>query len=194
MKRLIATFAAVIAVVALAFTSSYAAHAATRPVPATTHAQEHAGKPIPVNIRMKITRAEVVALNREYGMRGSGVRPDYGPVPVNPTTSCGGFKGDIEWGSGTFDYYLDVWGELWNNACSGATEYLYASYMVGTACYNPQIASAGYAKSGSTGVNWSTDSDFFSFGYITVDVCDNHGGWHCGTAQGPGPVLTPGQC
>jgi hypothetical protein len=28
----------------------------------TIHAQEHAGKPIPVNIRMKITRAEVVAL------------------------------------------------------------------------------------------------------------------------------------
>ena len=195
MKRIIAICVAAIAVAALAFTSPYAARAATRPELATTHAQESVGKPIPVKIRVKITRAEVVALNREFGMHsGSVIRPDYGPVAVRPRTSCGGFNGDIEWGSGTFDYYLDVWGLLWNNACSGADEYLYASYKVGTACYDPKIGTAGYSKTGNVSVNWSTDSDFFTFGYITVDVCDNHQGWHCGTAQGPGPVLSPGQC
>jgi hypothetical protein len=146
-------------------------------------------------MRVKITRAEVLALNREFGKHtGSVIRPDYGPVVVKPRTSCGGFNGNIEWGSGTFDYYLDVWGLLWNNNCSGASEYLYASYKVGTACYDPKIGTAGYSKTKNTSINWSTDNALFSFGYITVDVCDNHGGWHCGTAMGPGPVLSPGQC
>jgi hypothetical protein len=190
-KRLLAVFVAV-AAAALAVTSSPAAHAATHSHVAT---QAQVGKPIPIKIRVKITRADVLALNKEFGMHpGARIRPNYGPVPVNPTTRCGGFKGNIEWGSGTVGYYIDVWGKLWNNNCSGATEYLFASYKVGTGCYDPQIGKASYSPTANSSINWSTDNDIFSFGYITVDVCDNHQGWSCGTAQGPGPVLTPGQC
>lgn len=106
---------------------------------------------------------------------------------VSPRTSCGGFNGQVEWSNGTLteNAFLDVWGELWNNHCPGATEYLYVNYTNGGGDYGPNIGKAGYKSSGNTGINWSTDS-ILDYGSISVDVCDNSNkGWHCGKPSIP---------
>jgi hypothetical protein len=114
------------------------------------------------------------------------IRPEY-QGGVNPRTSCGGFNGQVEWSNGTVidNAFLDVWGQLWNNNCPGATEYLYVNYTNGGGQFGPNIGKAGYKSSGNTGINWSTDS-VLDYGNISVDVCDNSNkGWHCGKPSIP---------
>jgi hypothetical protein len=136
-----------------------------------------------IRMEIRLTPAEV--------RQGRAEIPDSsGPYAVSTRTSCGGFNGQVEWGSMTLlnAAFLDVWGELWNNACPGAKEYLYVSYTVGPGGdYNPQIASAPYnpVAGSNTGVNWSTDNEFFNFGNIEVDACDNYKGWTCGNVVKP---------
>jgi hypothetical protein len=111
------------------------------------------------------------------------IHPEY-QGSVSPRTSCGGFNGQVEWSNGTIteNAFLDVWGELWNNKCAGATEYLYVNYTNGGGEYGPNIGKAGYNPTAGahTNINWSTNS-ILDYGSISVDVCDNSNkGWHCG--------------
>ena len=122
------------------------------------------------------------------GALPAGIHPLY-QGSVSPRTSCGGFNGQVEWSNGTIteNAYLDVWGQLWNNKCAGATEYLYVNYTNGGAPYGPNIGKAGFNSTAGahTNINWSTNS-VLDYGSISVDVCDNSNkGWHCGTPSIP---------
>jgi hypothetical protein len=98
---------------------------------------------------------------------------------VSPRVTCGGFNGNVEWGgngSVLDEAYLDVWGTLWSTCKT--TTYLYISYQLLQNSYNKTIKSAG--ANSSVGVNWSTSSDWATFGYIVVDTCSTYKGWTCG--------------
>jgi hypothetical protein len=109
--------------------------------------------------------------------------------PVNPTNACGGFKGNIFWSENpiTDGGYIHVWGDVWNNKCPGATQYLYLSYelsngLTGSSVFNYPIGSAGYSPTANSGVNYQDNNESENFIYISVTVCDNYQGWHCGKA------------
>jgi hypothetical protein len=121
--------------------------------------------------------------------KGDAVRPLY-EMKVGPTTACGAFSGTLQWGGNgsiLIPAYISLDGRVWNNACPGATEYVYISYTYAGAEYNPQIGKASYSPTANFKVNFSTESELFQYGNIKVDVCDNSNkGWHCGKAVGPG--------
>ena len=60
------------------------------------------------------------------------------------------------------------------------------SYTNGGTHYNRQIGTAPYRSAGSAGINWSAGGTSYTYSNISVDVCDNNGGWHCGKPQGVG--------
>ena len=109
------------------------------------------------------------------------VAPPAQEASVSPRTSCGGFNGHVRWGGNAAR--IHVWGELWNNHCPNAREYLYMSYTNAGIHHNRQIGTAPYRSAGSTGINWSASGTSTN---ISIDVCDNNGGWHCGKPQSVG--------
>lgn len=119
---------------------------------------------------------------------GNVVRPLY-QMHVGPTTSCGAFSGTLQWGGNgsiLVPAYISLDGRVWNNNCPGATEFVFVSYTYAGGGYDPRVGKASYSPSANVKVHWNTESELFQYGNITVDVCDNHHGWHCGKPQGPG--------
>jgi hypothetical protein len=106
-------------------------------------------------------------------------------VPVYPRNSCGGFNGNIQWDEDPISMAGDIhiWGEIWNNHCSGGRTYLFVSYTLqpgGLYEFFP-IASAGYSSTGNVGVNWSNGKPNQNFTGISVRVCNTSGGGGCGS-------------
>ena len=91
---------------------------------------------------------------------------------VSPRVNCGGFNGHVGW-----DYQgIEVYGQLWESC--GGTAYLYVSYKDP---FGENVQIANVANHGTTGLDWQSGQTGTAPGYISVTVCSNHGGWHCGT-------------
>jgi hypothetical protein len=186
----VAVSATVLLMTSGAVASPAFAAAARAAHPATSHAAPDAAVSL---ARLAQSHGHGVLLRLGHGGAAAAApaarrRPEY-QGSVSPRTSCGGFNGQVEWSNGTIteNAYLDVWGELWNNKCAGATEYLYVNYTNGGAEYGPNIGKAGYNPTAGahTNINWSTNS-ILDYGNISVDVCDNSNkGWHCGKPSIP---------
>lgn len=112
---------------------------------------------------------------------GRQVVPPAREASASPRNSCGGFNGNVSWGGNSAQ--IHVWGVLWNNHCPNARQYLYVSYTNAATHYNRQIGNAPYRSASNTGINWSASGKSYTYSNIAVDVCDNSGGWHCGTPK-----------
>jgi hypothetical protein len=117
---------------------------------------------------------------------GAAMQPDSSATkPVNPTNSCGGFKGNVYWSEDpiTGGGYVRVWGDVWNNKCPGATQYVYLSYWLSDSVsqrYSYSIGQASYSPTANSGVDHSDFDGSENYVGIEVTVCDNYKGWHCG--------------
>jgi hypothetical protein len=93
---------------------------------------------------------------------------------VSPRDNCGGFNGHVVW-SGPGSPYIQVYGEVWENKCSGSTSVRVS--WDSPAYHNVEARSAGEAQ--TEGVNYETGTSVEPT-EIKVAVCSTYGGWHCG--------------
>lgn len=158
LTRLLASAAVGVTVTLLALPA--AAYAASTPT--TTAARTHT---VTVTHRTIKTTVNPASL---HGATGAIVKCN--PCTVSVRTACGGFNGHVQWGNTA----VSVWGQLWDTC--GATSSLWVSYGDLGSPVNDDVKDV---NNGTTGVNWSQAALFP--GNIGVDVCNTHGGWHCGT-------------
>ena len=96
---------------------------------------------------------------------------------VSPRDNCGGFNGHVVVSDGSTPT-LQLYGEVWDNACPGSTSVWLAWQSPGY--HNIQIQAAD--ESATDGVNYTTVPLQLVPADIKVTVCSTYGGWHCGTA------------
>jgi hypothetical protein len=115
------------------------------------------------------------------------VRP-LGLTSVNPVNDCGGFKGDVSWSenSRTRGGSIHIWGDLWDNKCSGHPVYLFVNYTLvpGGPYEYFSLGSAGYSKSGNVGIDWNNSKSHQNFSGIGLRVCNTSTGKDCGNVNG----------
>ncbi|HWE12544.1 MAG TPA: hypothetical protein VG365_03480 [Solirubrobacteraceae bacterium] len=95
-------------------------------------------------------------------------------VSVSPRDNCGGFNGHVVW-SGGGSPFIRLYGEVWDNNCSGSTS-VWLSWD-SPAYHNINANSATEPQ--TVGVNYKTGTSSTPQN-IKVAVCSTHGGWHCG--------------
>jgi len=100
---------------------------------------------------------------------------------VSPRDDCGGFNGHVVVSDGSTPT-LQLYGEVWDNACPGSTSVWLAWQSPGY--HNIQVQAAD--ESATAGVNYTTVPLQLVPADIKVTVCSTYGGWHCGT-----PVSLP---
>jgi hypothetical protein len=111
------------------------------------------------------------------------VTPRQGPNNKN------GYNGWVEWGqnkNGT--WYVDTWGEIWNQA--GGTSYVYVEITTTSgSVYNYKAGSAAHGT--TKGVDWTAPVEFIDPpASIYVTVCTQTStSWSCGpSAEALGPA------
>lgn len=120
-------------------------------------------------------------------------------VTVSPRDNCGGFNGHVVFTGGSGSY-IQLYGEVWENRCSGSTSVWLAWNSPGY--HNVQTEAA--SQSATRGVNYRIGTEEEALN-IKVTVCSTFAGWHCGqptsvpaastapptvTVTTPGPVVT----
>lgn len=101
-------------------------------------------------------------------------------LTVSPRDNCGGFNGHVVW-TGRGSPYIELYGEVWENKCSGTTSVWLA--WDSPSYHNINLKAA--AESQTEGLNYKTGTSATPTN-IKVTVCSTLGGWHCGT-----PVAVP---
>ena len=101
-------------------------------------------------------------------------------VSVSPRDDCGGFNGHVVWTGGSSPY-IELYGEVWENKCSGTSSVWLA--WDSPSYHNVNVTSA--TESQTVGVNYKTGTATTPQN-IKVTVCSTSGSWHCGT-----PVAVP---
>jgi hypothetical protein len=111
-----------------------------------------------------------------------------GLTSVNPVNDCGGFKGDVSWSEDPYTHggSIHIYGELWNNKCSGHAVYLFVNYTLvpGGPYEYFSLGSADYSKSGNVGINWNNSKSKQNFSGIGLRVCNTSTGKDCGNVNG----------
>jgi hypothetical protein len=100
---------------------------------------------------------------------------------VSPRDNCGGFNGHLVVSDGP-PLTLQLYGEVWDNACPGSTSVWLAWQSPGY--HNIQVRVA--AKPSTVGVNYTSVPLQLRPAAIKVTICSTYAGWHCGT-----PVSVP---
>jgi Putative amidase domain len=100
---------------------------------------------------------------------------------VSPRDNCGGFNGHVVVSDGSTPT-LQLYGEVWDNNCPGATSVWLAWQSPGY--HNIQVQAAD--EPATIGVNYTTGPLQARPADIEVTVCSTYGAWHCGT-----PVTVP---
>lgn len=101
-------------------------------------------------------------------------------VTVSPRDNCGGFNGHVVWSGGSSPY-IQLYGEVWENKCSGTTSVWLA--WDSPSYHNINVKAA--PESQTVGVNYKTGTSATPQN-MKVTVCSSSGSWHCGT-----PVAVP---
>jgi hypothetical protein len=100
---------------------------------------------------------------------------------VSPRDNCGGFNGHVVISGGSTPT-MQLYGEVWDNACPGSTSVWLA--WQSPDYHNIQVQAAN--ASATVGVNYTTAPLQVPPADIKVTACSTYGGWHCGT-----PVSVP---
>lgn len=101
-------------------------------------------------------------------------------ITVSPRDNCGGFNGHAVW-SGNNGHYMELYGEVWENKCSGTSSVWLA--WDSPSYHNVNVKAA--TEEDTEGVNYKVSTSTTPTN-IKVTVCSTLGGWHCGT-----PVSVP---
>lgn len=96
---------------------------------------------------------------------------------VYPYSPCGTYVGTVYWQSVPLQDYVGLLGGTLTEYCSGVTAYLYLSWNSPFG-HNVQVTHATYNHSAWTDVAYGVG---YPPSNISVTVCDNYRGWHCGT-------------
>jgi hypothetical protein len=177
-RRIMRTFAAVVAVTAALSVASGPAFAQN----ASPNRASTAATPL-----------ETIVLPAAHGPLGQVLAKAAVAVPNTSSGTytledrCGGVSGDIEWQGFT----IQIWGEVWENpaSCGGAGEHsvlLSFEYLNILGQETPWSNSYGDAGPGQTvGYNsgYITAPCCGDIGYIDVSLCSTEGGYHCSPSQ-----------
>jgi len=123
------------------------------------------------------TRAAVAARSDHvHAKAASPARPYYQLHAVEARVKCGGFNGNVQWGSiAPLRKYIEIWGEVWDT-CGGYT-YVYLSWNNPTH-HNQAVAAA--LPHHTDGFSPHTYYGRLGVSNIAVTVCSTYGTWHCG--------------